>query len=735
MRIRRYLPLLPCLAAASPSVVTADGPPARVVLVVLDDLTVADMATLRPPTMTALSQQGGIALLNVQSFSGSSFHRGCLTLGAGAKATGPESVAWAYNVLEPVGAETAAQVYRRRTGNSPAGAAIVDLGLGPAITSNVRALAPGRPGLLGAALRTAGIRCAVIGNSDTSLEYTQHKERRDAVTLLMDTEGRVPAGEVSKALLREDPAFPFGLRADPEAYERAFLRRLGECQVIAVDVGETFRAEAFRTLATPEQGQRLKEQAVLAADVIVGKLAAALDFRRDLLLLLAPSVPLTDRYRLAPLLAVGKGIPAGSWLTSPSTRRPGLVALTDLAPTILHHLQVPFPPEFVGRPLTGRRGQGTWETLHRRNLTIAATDRIIRRAVLTPAGFWEGTVLLVAGWLLCGTLAGIRRRWLRAGVISLPVLYPVSFLVKPLTGVTLFAPQLVVLFVFAVAGLIAWRLARWTAGGRQIATAVAVVTVAAMVLDTCTGARLSLNSILGYSPYFGGRYYGVGNIVASAMIGATLAAVAGWNGFRPVQGPGAWAALGVTLAGMCVVVGHPRLGANVGGGIAAVAAFGTYAWVVSGRRLNIRLAAVLAATVAAAVAVQIAADLRAGPGQASHLGHLVDTASLEGTHPVVQMVTTKIQVFTRSFRHFYWTVALLGAIVGWGKWRLAAGAPGPPAADSLPFRALVNATFVGGAVALLLNDSGPACPAVIFSFGLAAAFLWLLDEVPADRAG
>jgi glucosyl-3-phosphoglycerate synthase len=83
-------------------------------------------------------------------------------------------------------------------------------------------------------------------------------------------------------------------------------------------------------------------------DDLLGALQPA-DGERRLILLVTPPDP-EVAFGLRPFVASGPGAPAGR-LVSPSTRRDGLVLLPDVAPTILRSLEVPVPPEMVGRPL------------------------------------------------------------------------------------------------------------------------------------------------------------------------------------------------------------------------------------------------------------------------------------------------------------------------------------------------------------------------------------------------
>src|SRR5205823_13535944 len=55
-------------------------------------------------------------------------------------------------------------------------------------------------------------------------------------------------------------------------------------------------------------------------------------------------------WHLTPMVAVGPGVVRG-YLHSPSTRRLGIVTLTDVAPTVLDSLGVPVPDGMIGHAL------------------------------------------------------------------------------------------------------------------------------------------------------------------------------------------------------------------------------------------------------------------------------------------------------------------------------------------------------------------------------------------------
>src|SRR5205085_4195003 len=91
--------------------------------------------------------------------------------------------------------------------------------------------------------------------------------------------------------------------------------------------------------------------ALSAADVVVASgreyVAPAVALPPDVLVLVSGITPPGEEWRLQPTIAQGAGVRPG-YLWSPSTKRLGVITITDLAPTILDALRVPVPDGMIG---------------------------------------------------------------------------------------------------------------------------------------------------------------------------------------------------------------------------------------------------------------------------------------------------------------------------------------------------------------------------------------------------
>src|SRR6185436_11005185 len=97
---------------------------------------------------------------------------------------------------------------------------------------------------------------------------------------------------------------------------------------------------------------------VAAVDARVAAVLKAAPAGADVLVASLADAGVTERLRLA--VATGPHYGAGT-LGSSSTRQPGLVQLTDLAPTVLQHLGIPRPSSLGGSPLRLVHADGSSE--------------------------------------------------------------------------------------------------------------------------------------------------------------------------------------------------------------------------------------------------------------------------------------------------------------------------------------------------------------------------------------
>lgn len=642
-----------------------------------------------------------------------------LTIGAGTRAVPPgidEGVA--VDAGEAYGRIDAGDLLLRRLGFVPEG--IAYLALGAARDANEGSAYGAEVGLLGDALDAAGVDRAVIANADEveGIENDPPEEgayRREAATALMGSDGRVPTGAVSRDLLRADPRAPFGRRMDigkvVEAFEQAWPTDPGARVVALLEASDLTRAASYAGRATADQRRAMREAALRDADELLGEVMRVVDTDRDAVLVLSP-VSASGEPQLGVAALRAPGVAPGL-LRSATTRRDGYVQLADVTSTVLSLLGLPEADKVEGREFRVSTDVGS----PRRSSLVAAADAAGFRDRMVP----PVTVAFIAvlALLVATTAAGRRaprsaRSMARVGGWGVLGAAAGTYLVGiPDPAITSAGPFLAWVLVPGVAvAALAWFADRARPGSGSIVALAAVPLVIAV--DVLIGAPLQVNTIFGYSVAVAGRFAGLGNL-AFALFGSAVVLLAAVLADRYGE-TGRRAGL-VVLAVALLIEGLPMLGADVGGILSMVPAFGVTAWLLAGRRLSWSTLLGLLAAAGATVIAFAFVDLARPEGSRTHLSRLAE-------HVLDGRWTTFASSLTRRWEASFggtesaaWaTIGIVAAAVVVYVGLVAFGHVGPSARRRTHHRPTVAAAAGLGTLALLglvANDSSFAVPATM----------------------
>jgi hypothetical protein len=557
-------------------------------------------------------------------------------------------------------------------------------------------------GALGELLRPRS-GTAVVGGTDGP------GPRNTALLFACDWMLHVPVDRSDAAFwAAQERLSPFGFVTDVAA-----LQRVPTAGLNLLVFGDLDRADRYAPLCLPAVAARHRARALKSLDAVVHQLTTPALNAGDLFILIAPrpAASAHDMDRLAPVLFSGEGYPPGL-LASRSTHVPGLMANTDLLPTIAAHLRLPPLECVIGRAVTGIPLEALsvedWGGLHAEWLASTRQKRSLGGLPGLEAALVLGGML---GLAVCRTRP-------RAGA-RISAACALVVLALPLLQFTLpaAAPETVsgAAALFACAcGLVA------LVGGLQPARAAWGVAFCGLLvvlveLDLLFGGPLMRRAWMGYSLMDGARYYGIGNEYAGAALGAAFCAVS--HAYSSARVGSRWGAL-IALVMLALFVGAPEFGAD-GGGMAAVAlatAVAALTW-WRGQLRGRHIGCALLAAVAALAAVALLDAGRPGGGS-THLGR----ALLGGD--LWNLALRKAALNGWLFLNSPWTLALLGAAAGLASlWRREESALRRRVSTDLGARGAA-AGFAAGFLALLLvNDSGVVAGAqcLLMGWGYAMA--------------
>jgi hypothetical protein len=713
-----------------------DQPVDRVLIVSLPGVGWEDVEDAGLPNLEQFIQTAAIGDLSTRiGRANASTTAAYLTIGSGTRAIAPTvDVAVALDPDESYGGVPSAEILDRRLGWVPRG--ITYPAIGAALDANERSAYGAEVGTLGDRLDDAGVDRAVIANADAVEGFVSDEPppdgayARGAATALMGSDGIVPGGTVGRALLVDDPGAPFGRRLDQDAVVDAFTREWysGGRNVVLVEASDLSRVTGYASRATSEQRRALRHQALADADALLGRLLASVDSERDAVIVLSPVAP-TASPALGIAAVQAPAVQPGL-LQSATTRRDGYVQLADVTPTVLSLLGEEAPDSMEGRNF--QVGDPT---------TPGRIDRLAEAA--EAAGFRDGfmptAVIGIVAILALLALATAQRARLRGSVRHLlaPVAYgvlgvvPATFLVGRVEAVranTLGQVTVVVVLAAVVATAAALAERRRPGVGAIVGTGVIVVLI---TMDVLLGAPLQVNTIFGYSVAVAGRFAGLGNLAFSLFGAATIVLAAlivdrvGRRGMAPAF---------ALLAAVVVVEGLPMLGADVGGVLSMIPAFGVTALILSGRRVGLREGVGLGIVTAAIVLAFAFIDAARPPESHTHLARLAQHLIDGRWGPFFDSLTRRWQASFGGAELAAWVTvgAVLAAAAGYAL-LVAAGWLGPASARRPQHRPTVAAAAGLGVLALvglLANDSSIAVPGTMLIVVVPVLVLRAIDQGP-----
>ncbi len=418
--------------------------------------------------------------------------------------------------------------------------------------------------------------------------------------------------------------------------------------------------------------------------------------------------------------------PAGQprWLSSASTRRPGLIQLTDLTATLLSDTAPDTPLDGAEITATGDVHTDAAAVIDDRLDTNQRFEQ--PPEMLLPVGLTLVAVQLV-------TLAWYRlrhtRRARRAAVGALLTqggFFSAVFL-STLTQWWRWPSPGLALYGVTIALSVAVAFASYLLLKRRAIVGVAAAAYLVLLVDGVLGTPLQVGSMFADGPVIGGRFFGFGNSTFAALAVATLVtAGAAARRLLPVsEFRAGLAVLAVGGAGI-IVDGVPGWGTDFGGVIALTPAVLLFAWYTWRGRISLRAVLGLGLTGFVAVAALALADYQRPPAERTHFGAFV-ARLLDGDAG---------DVFARKLGMSF------GFLTGPAGWAMAlvvlvlmAAAVAPQRVPLASYRTFAQQPLVRpgllalalcGLVGWVLNDAGVTVPAVMAGFALPLVVAQLL---------
>jgi hypothetical protein len=405
----------------------------------------------------------------------------------------------------------------------------------------------------------------------------------------------------------------------------------------------------------------------------------------------------------------------GDTLTSQSTNQRGMIAAIDIGPTILGHLGLQIPADMRGKPvrLDGAFDGASLRALKAR-LVVIDSRRLPALAWLALA--WA-FLLIVTRLPIGDANRGQRTGWaMRVGAIALlwaPVAVLLPAALEPSRTVEF---ALIVATCFAL-GALTDLLVPWP----RAPLVPAVVAVVALTVDALAGTQLLMRSLLGPSPAFGARFYGIGNELKSGLAVLVFTAVAAAL-YPCARSRGAAATMACTGIVLAIVEGSARIGAGVGGVILVSAGTAVATVMLLPGTLNRkRVLIVMAAPVLGLIALA-AIDLATAHGSGHFTGSVLDARSPGDIRDII--VRRYSAAWDELKNHLMPVATALALIASFIAVRRRDRVLAPVASDPVWLAAFAGG-LTSGVIGALTEDSGPVLLVVaVFALGCVLSYLW-----------
>lgn len=687
----------------------------QVYVVIIDRIALEDLLSVNPPHIMQLIHKGAIALMNTKVAGSRNPKSAYITIGAGARAVYAGGSHLAFNSGELYGNDIARDRYKQYTGLDAGWDEVVNLSIPQLVRNNEKQDHLICIGELGRLLRQWGIRAAVLGNEDTDDVYS-----RNVVSLIMDENGKVPLGDVSKDILARDVYRPYSVKTD---YERLWNEThwfARQSDVLVIQTGDTWRADEFRASTTDAMLEKYRSQAILDADAFIGRLMDTVDLNRDMILVITPypSVKaLAKSNSLTPFIIAGKGILPG-WATSATTKRAGVITNLDIAPTVLKFFDIPISSPMLGHAVTSVHTLKTPEDLLAFNNRLVLIYKQRPKLIQAFIGF-QLVVLLTAFSLL-----QFKKEW---SIYIAPFLYSISFIPTSFILMSLWQQSDM---LWTVLGLIAVTVVMTYTSMKVFDTWIkrigfsSLLIAALIVWDLVfNDAMLMKGSALGYDVIAGSRYYGIGNEFMGVLVAASLVGTISLAERYPLP---MWRfILPVIYGSIFYILVHPSIGTNVGGAIAAFAGFGMALMLLWRIKINVSTVTALAASMAVILLAIFYMDSLRSVDMQSHIGQTADIVRQQGIISLMSIAARKIARNIYLIRYTIWSPTF---IVSFATLLFLIYRPVGVLKDVLeryPFMAYgFKSSIVASIVAFLANDSGVVAAAMAMIY--VAPFLIIL---------
>ena len=690
----------------------------KAIVLVLDMISLEELNDSNTPNIDLLLESGSIALMNTRSKSSiANKSSAYLSLGMGVKTLAPINAGLAFNreSLYPISdyeffseSISVSDLYKIYNGHSTPKGEIVNLALGDIKKAAFSITPNNQVGLLGQVARENDLVIGLLGNGDLS------SPSRDSSLMAMDENGIVPVGSIGSDLLTSDPSVLGAIKLDQDKLSSELDRILPNVDILFVDYGDPARVESSANFALDSVKKDQKIKSIERADSFLAKIMQKVDRDNTLFMIVAPNpsseMIANGNFALTPFIVSSKDTQRGL-LTSDTTRRKGLVANFNFAPTLLNFFDVDTSSSFTDGSVRSISADNATEVL------LENDSKFLYLRKYRYVFHWSFIILTMLS--LIGLFAS---KFLNIKILPDKILKSLSLttLSIPLTMMLVSVvgyKSIVIDLLFVIAGsfLIAYLLSKSFKENLKVISILSFATSLFLLIDIYFIENLMIMSPLGSDAIAGGRFYGIGNDYMGILLGSTILGIFSWYQNSKIKKT-TIAIFTLCYMSLVIVALSPFFGANIGGTLSAMFVCIISIFTILDKKFSFKKMLSILAGLFIVIILVAALDIFFNPNP-SHAGKALQALMSGGSSKFIEIITIKLGQVFWNLLHASWNIVLFLQIILISllyKFKLKFLRKVETDYPLLSKGLLV--TLFGGIIVFAVNDTGTIAASILFIY-------------------
>lgn len=613
----------------------------KVYMIVADKLTLEDIDSMK--NLKALASDGGVGIMNTRGANRANSAEGYLSINASSRAYGTLSHATAYNLKDKK-----FSLYKKRVGDIEKNEYQVgNTEINRILDINLDRSYDAKIGALGDNIHNAGLKTAIFGNSDNDENFL-----RMASLIPMDSRGLIDYGDVDDIVL-EDENYPYGIKTNYGKISKEIEKIKDKASLLVIDTGDLKRLDLYNSFLNDDTFGKHRKNILIEMDKFIGEINKNAD-KDSMFIVLSPTIE-NQRLKtsgLAPIVIWENDKTSSGVLKSSTTRRDAIITNLDIAPTIAEFLETP-KDDFIGNNIEIEDKEDNLLYVNKLDRRTNLTS-ILRSPYLKLYNIFVILVIVTSSLYLIFNKS-YNKRFIKyiETLLMMVLAIPLVLLVIPILSI-----ENIYLYIFTsiVSLFTLIVLMKLLLSRKNRLWALLMMNFIIIILDISTGSNLTKSSIMGYDPIIGARYFGIGNELLGVLLASmTLVLAYLLNKYNNKL-------LLVILPITVLLVGHPNLGANVGGTISVLFASIIYVFLVSNIKIDFKRLLLMGLGVVMVILIIGAMDILINPNP-THLGKTILMIISNGPVSILSVLVRKLSVNIRLIKVSTWAKVLYTSLI------------------------------------------------------------------------